>query len=477
MRRFKTPNRGQLMLLPPNLNDWVPQNHSARYVVDFVETLDLSKLYATYGESGDGQPPYDPKMMLAILLYGNMRGISSSRKIECALFDDIGMRFITCGLAPDHDTIANFRKVHHAFLKDVFVACVRLALRGHIVALTHVAVDGTKVRANASRNASRTESELNKDIEFAKSYVGKYFDDLEKADSAEDEEFGKGRNCYLLPAHLANAEARQSWIKAGLKELDEEDESQNNQDNDSDGKPKEDSGKTTETKAPKSKLSRKLRKLNKAKSKLDEKEAKRKEEDPTGKRERDADRKRGKPFVPKINITDPDSRTMLFPGGTFHEGFNGQIAVDNEAGIIVAADLTQDSNDVRQLAPMVQQIEENTGWLPDCASADTGYFNVEHLETPKLKSVDFYVAVRQRGKEKNLTSKSELMREKLESDLGKAIYSQRKTIVEPVFGAIKHARKFRQFLTRGFDMVRSEWYICCIVHNLLKLQKLGVTPV
>lgn len=471
MRRFKTPNRGQLMLLPPNLNDWVPQNHSARYVVDFVETLDLGRLYSTYGE-GDGQPPYDPKMMLAILLYANMRGIRSSRKIECALSDDIGMRFITSGLTPDHDTIANFRKTHEACLKEVFVACVRLALKGGVVALTHIAVDGTKVRANASRGASRTESQLNQEIETVRSYVGKYFDDLEKADREEDKKFGKGRNGYLLPDHLEDEEARKSWIKAGLKELETEDDDQDN--NNTDSRPNGPS--VPSNGGANSRLSRKLRKLNKAKEKLKAKEAKRKEEDPTGKRERDADRKRGKPSVPKINTTDPDSRTMLFPGGTYQEGFNCQIAVDNEAGIIVAADITQDGNDIRQLATMLNQVKENTDWLPDCVSADTGYFNVDHIEDPKFRSVDFYIAPRQRGSKEKATSKSELMREKLETDKGKALYAQRKTIVEPVFGSIKHSRGFRQFLTRGINMTKCEWFLNSIVHNLMKLQKLGVTP-
>jgi transposase len=470
------------MLFPPNLNDWLPKNHSARYVVDFVETLDLSKFYALYGGSGEGQPPYDPKMMLAILLYGNMRGICSSRKLECALSDDIGMRFITGGLSPDHDTIANFRALHHASLKDVFIACVRLALRGGVVALNQVAIDGTKMRSNTSRNALRSSTRLNEEIETVKSYVGNYLSELEKADREEDARFGKERNGYLLPSNLTDEQQRKSWIKAGLEELDEEGQPQENNDDDddddsdSDGKINAGTGTSVHGSAAKKRLTRKLRKLEKAKKALDEKEKKRKEEDPTGKRERDADRKRGKPYEAKVNITDPDSRTMLFPGGSYQEGFNGQIVVDNEAGIIVAAELTQDANDIRQLSPLLVQTQENTEWLPDCVCGDTGYFNVDQMEEPKFKNVDFYIVPRGRGKKESATSKSELMREKLETEKGKAIYSKRKSIVEPVFAAIKHARKFRQFLTRGLDMAKCEWFLCCITHNLLKMQRLGVTP-
>jgi len=467
MRRFKTPDRGQLMLFPPNLNDWVGDEHPARYVVDFVETLDLRGFYAEYGDSGEGQPPYDPKMMLAILLYANMLGISSSRKIERLLTDDIGFRFIAGHLTPDHDTISDFRQRHARRLREVFIGCVNLAVKAGVVGLNHVAIDGTKVRANAAQTAKRTEEQLRQEIEQIKKFVGDYFGECDRVDQQEDEEFGKGNNGYLLPDFLKDGDARRKWIKEQLEEMGAQFQEQ----------PRHESKKVEQEKPKNTKLKKKLERFRKAKAKLEEKERKRKEDDPTGKRERDAERKRGTPYVPKINVTDPDARTMLFNEGGYKEGFNCQIAVDSEAGIIVAADVTQESNDLRQLAPMLLQTQSNTGWLPDHVSADTGYFNVKQMEDPRFKSVDFYIGPRAKGATEGDRSKSERMREKLETELGRALYAARKSIVEPVFGAIKHARKFRQVLTRGKMMVTGEWNLVCAAHNLLKLYKLGVVPV
>jgi transposase len=462
MRRFKTPNRNQLMLFPPNLNDWVSGNHPARFVVDFVETLDLSRFYAKYGENGDGQPPYDPKMMIAILLYANMLGILSSRKIERVLEDDIGFRYITCGLKPDHDTIAEFRRSHCTHLKDVFVACVRLGIKAGMIGLTHVAIDGTKVQANAAQSARKTKEQVEQEIQHLERLVGSYLDDSERIDHEEDKQFGKGNNGYLLPDFLSDPDGRKEWIKKELEEL----------------KPRPEQEKTRGKEPPESPATRKLKKklkgLRRAKAALEGKEKKRKEEDPTGKRERDAQRKRGTPYVPKVNTTDPDSQTMLFREGGYKDGFNGQIAVDNETGMIVAADITQDANDVRQLSPMLLQVQANTEWLPENVSADNGYFNLEHMGDRRFKSVEFYIPPRARSKSESDTSKSEQMRNKLETDIGKAVYLARQAIVEPVFGVIKHARKFRQFLTRGKEMVKAEWMLICTAHNLLKLHQSGL---
>ena len=463
MRRFKTPNRDQLMLFPPNLNDWLGDNHPAHFVVDFVETLDLSKFYEEYGESGDGQPPYDPKMMVAILLYANMLGIFSSRKIERVLDDDIGFRYITSGLKPDHDTIAEFRHRHRNHLNDVFVGCVRLGVKAGIIRLNHVAIDGTKVQANAAQSARKTREQLQQEIKYVKSLVGSYLDDSDKIDQEEDRQFGKGNNGYLLPEFLADPECRKEWIKQGLEELNAQAE------------PKEPGDDEEPPDSPTNKgLKKKLKRLRKAEAALEEKEQKRKEEDPTGKRERDAQRKRGTPYVPKINVTDPDSRTMLFRDGGYKDGFNCQIAVDNEIGMIVAADVTQDGNDARQLSPILLQVQANTDWLPDNVSADTSYFNLEQMEDRRFKSVEFYIAPRARGKNEGDRSKSEQMRTKLDTYIGRAVYAARKVIVEPVFGAIKHARKFRQFLTRGKDMTKAEWTLICTAHNLLKLYQFGL---
>lgn len=467
MRSFKTPNREQLLLLPPNLNDWVRSDHPARFVVDFVETLDLTDFYGDYDMNGAGRPPYDPRMMLAIWLYANMLGISSSRKIERLLLEDIGFRFISGNLCPDHDTVADFRKRHHARLRQVFVAGVQLALKARLVRLGHTAVDGTKIRAYAAQASRKSGEQLHHEMSRIQELVGGYLDDCDETDEREDVEFGKGNNGYLLPEYLHDEEQRKKWIADSLKELASD--SQQNRPKTAKTPAQQDS---TNTK----KLKKKLDKLKKVKAALDKQVANDRQADPTGRLKRERERKRGKPDIAKINVTDTDSRQMRFPDGSYREGYNCQIAVDDELGIIVAADVTQEANDLQQLLPMVLQVKSNTGWLPERVSADTGYFALEQMEDPQVQSVEFYIAPRAKGPKEGDHTKSEAMREKLDTALGRGLYAARKGIVEPVFGAIKHARKFRQLLTRGKSMVTAEWMLLCTAHNLLKLFNAGVVP-
>ena len=472
MRLFKTPNRDQLMLLPPNLNDWVRADHPARLVLDFVETLDLTAIYESYRADGKGQPPYDPKMMLAILLYAAMLGEHSSRKIERMLTDDLAFRFIAGNLSPDHDTIADFRNRHSEQFAGILRRCVQCAMKMGTVRLNHVAIDGTKMRANASLDANRSEEELKKESKAIEKYVCNYLKNAARTDEEEDREFGEGRNGYFLPDHLADEEARKEWIKQQLalieteSEKPSEDAEEGGDDDDNDG-PKN---------KPSTRLEKKLEKLEKAKKALEEKEQKRKLEDPTGKRQRDNERKRGTPYVPQINVTDPDARKMLFREGGYKEGYNCQIAVDDELGIIVAAAVTQEENDLRQLEPMLLKTQENTGWLPDRATADTGYFNLKQMENPRFKSVEFFIPPRARTATEKADSKSEAVRTQLDTELGKIMIRARKTVVEPVFGVIKHARGRRRLSMRGLKKVAAEWNLICIAHNLLKLHKAAMAP-
>lgn len=459
MRRFRTPDRDQLMLMPPNLNDWVSEKHPARFALAFVEKADLGSIYGQYNAQGDGQPPYDPKMMVAILLYASMCNIRSSREIERKLSDDIGFRFLAGQLKPDHDTLADFRQRHHRALKELFQLSVKIAVRSELVTLAHVSLDGTKVRANASRSKVRTQQQL--DSEIAR-LVNSHLDEAQKIDTEEDKKFGKGNNGYLLPDSLASEGALNDWMEQQIADVGDEDDD----DNEGEGG----GSKATD------KLSARLEKLEKARTELNEKERQRKEQDPTGKRERDANRKRGRPYVPKVNVTDPECRTMLFPDGQgYREGYNCQIAVDQDHGLIIAESVTQDGNDLRQLEPLLRQTRLNTGWLPSVVTADSGYLNFEQIESREFKPVDFYVAARERSVSESLESNSEKMRQKLETEVGAQIYARRKAIVEPVFGILKHARKFRQVLMRGKSKVQSEWSLLCTAHNVWKLYRLGVT--
>jgi transposase len=464
MRHFMIANRDQLLLLPPSLNDWVRPDHPAHFVVDFVENLDLSDFYRDYETGGGGRPAYDPLMMIAILLYASMLGISSSRKIERLLTDDVGFRFISGNLCPDHDTIAEFRKRHRQRIRLLFVGGVQLALKAGLVRLGHVAVDGTKVRAYAAQSKRQSREELQQETNRIKQLVGQYLQECDETDEREDAEFGKGNNGYLLPDYLRDAEQRKKWIADSLKELSGESEPSKEK---PPNKPS-----STSTK----KLKKKLQKLQKAGAALQEQIETAKQSDPTGRLKRERERKRGTPDVPKVNVTDPDCRKMLFADRVYREGYNCQIAVDDEVGIIVAADVTQEANDLQQLLPMTLKIQENTGWLPDNVSADTGYFALAQLSDQRVKSVEFYVAPRAKGPKERDDTKSQSMRDKLDTELGKRMYAARKTIVEPVFGAIKHARQFRQLYNRGKSMVTAEWLLWCTGHNLLKLFNSGLVP-
>lgn len=467
MRRLKTNNRNQLLLLPPNLNDWLPADHQARFLVKALEQLDLSKFDAKLNQSNLGAPAYDPQIILGILIYGYMIGISSSRRLEQATFTDVGLRFVAADMHPDHDTIAFFRRKHSKEIQDVFVQFVGLAVKANVVRLGHLAIDGTKMRSNASRNQRKTKEKLEVERERIRDLVKCYLDTCDADDAREDAEFGAGTNGYKLPAHLAEEDSLEEWIAEQLKHNAEQ-EAQGTTEEGDKGEPA-----SRSESAGKKRLKRKEQKVERALTALDEQVEKEAKNDPTGRLRRKREKLRGARQVPKVNVTDVDSRLMRFSNGIFDEGYNCQIAVDDWAGIIVGADVVQDGGDQRQLLPMMLAVKQNTGWLPDNVTADNGYFNTEHLEDARLKSVEFYVKPNNGKCEKQADTKSQRMRERLETEIGSELYNLRKTIVEPVFGAIKQARKFRQFLLRGLEHVKTEWSLQCTAHNLKKMMNAG----
>lgn len=427
MRRYKQNDRNQLLLMPPNIDDWLPERHLARFVVETVDLLNLRDFHCVYESSGGGQPPYDPAVMLALLLYGYMTGVVSSRKIEQATWTDVAFRYIAANLHPDHDTVAEFRRRHQVAIGRVFVQVVQIALQAKIVRLGHVSLDGTKIRANASKEKRRTKEQLERELKAIEEWFGKQLDEGERVDEEEDAEFGKGNNGYSLPDSLKTKEQRAEAIRDALQALEEQ-------------------------------------------------KAKQEKEDPDGRIKRVREQKKGKAEVPKVNTTDVDSRTMLFRHGVFDEGYNAQVVVDDDHGIIVAADVTQDGGDKRQILPMMLQVEENTGWLPDRVTADAGYFNEGQMTDARLKTIELYVKPKKQRivRAKLLKPKfGDQMRELMETPLAQALYRMRMTLVEPVFGAIKQARGFRQFSLRGIEGVRAEWALVCMGHNLRKLFKLS----
>ena len=445
----------QRLLLPPDLREWLPEGHLALFVSDVVEELDLSKIMEWY-ERGDGRgrPPYHPVMMVKLLVYGYCIGRVSSRKIEKATYEDVGFRVLACNQHPDHDSIAEFRKTHLEELAKLFVQVLRLCEQAGLVKLGHVAVDGSKLRANASKHKAMSYDRMCTKEEQLAAEVARLLQAAAATDEAEDQEYGKGRRGDELPPELARRESRLRKIREAKAALEAE------------AKEKAKAAAAT------------------AAAKL---EARKKRETETGKKTPGRS-----PQVPDIeaakpeakaqrNFTDPESRIMKDSAtGSFEQSYNAQIAVDGEAQIIVAATLTQEVNDKQQLVPMLTAVKDNLGQLPVKATADAGYFSTSAVTNEALSSVDLYVTP---DSGKKTEAETELlstttaadqpvideMREKLKTEAGRAVYKQRKLIVEPVFGQVKEVRGFRRFSFRGLAKNEAEWALICLTHNLLKL--------
>jgi transposase len=422
--------------------DWLPEEHLVHFIIDVVEQLDLSAIYSSY-DSSSGQPPYDPTMMTALLLYAYCVGLPSSRQIERRSYEDVAFRVITANRHPDHDSICAFRKRHLQALAALFVRVLQLCQQAGLVRLGHVALDGTKVRANASKHKAMSYGRMKKAKEDLEHEIDTLLELAETVDAQEDARYGKGQKGWDLPKELRRREDRLNKIKEAMAALEAE----------------------AQEKAQEAKKQRKT---------------------PTGDGKGDGTAPVEPAEKAQRNFTDPDSRIMK-DGATnsFAQCYNCQAAVDAQQQIIVAATLTQQGNDVGQVEAMLDIMETNLeGFAPKMAATlDAGYFsedNVMLLEdagldvfmaTGKVKHGEVLPAVRGRPPA-DLTTKQRMQR-KLRSKRGKEIYAQRKATVEPVFGQMKQVRGLRQFLLRGLAKVSAEWQLWCLTHNLLKLYRYG----
>ena len=440
-----------MLLMPPSMLDWLPKDHLAYFLLDLVGELDLSEIYEAYDGSKGGQPPFDPRMMVGLLLYGYCVGIPSSRRIEKATHEQVPFRVLAGDEHPDHDTVAAFRRRHIEALSNLFVQVLQLCRRAGLVKLGHVSLDGTKVRANASKHKAMSYGRMDAKIVELEEQIQQLLAEAEATDQAEDARYGQGKRGDELPEELRFREGR-------------------------------------------------LKKLREAKAAL-EAEAKRKAAAEQSRRDEENQQRQWRGDKPKRyrkpptdtpgdkaqrNFTDPDSRIMK-DGATksFEQCYNAQACVDGEAQVIVTADVTQEANDKRQLQPMVAQMKENLdGVLPARLSADSGYFSEENVRSLESEGIDGYLATgRQkhgaeppgapRGRIPTGVSMQERMARKLRTKKGRETYRHRKEIVEPVFGQIKSCRGLRGFLLRGIGNVRAEWRVMCIGHNLLKLFRNG----
>ena len=465
-KNFRTCDLDQPFLLPPSLQDWLPESHLARFIAELVPGLDLSKIYGFYGRrDGRGKAAYHPVMMVRVLVYGYCVGVMSSRRIERASYDDIAFRYLCADQHPDHDTIAAFRQQHLPVLAQLFTQILQLCNKAGLVKLGHVAIDGTKVQANASKHKAMSYDRMEEKEKQLKAEVEKLLAQAAETDAAEDALYGKGNRGDELTGELARRESRLKKIAEAKAALEQEARER--------------------AEAAKKVAEDKLEERRKKEAARGKKFGGRPPQIPNPEQARpEAQAQR--------NFTDPESRIMPDGAhkGAFMQAYNAQIAVDSAAQIIVAAELTQESNDKQQLAPMLERVEQNLGAKPEAVSADAGYCSEAQLTDKRIEGIELYVAT---GKQKHglpepgdVVPPSELavasdsaverMKQKLRTEPGRAVYKMRKAIVEPVFGQIKAARGIRAFLLRGLVKVSAEWKLICAAHNLLKMFRSGYRP-
>jgi transposase len=458
MKTFKPYTPEQLLLLPPALQDWLPEGHLALFLSDVVDhALDLTPILATY-DTGDGrgQPPYHPALLVKLLVYAYCMGKPSSRQIERATYEEVPYRVLAANQHPDHDTLAAFRQTHLPALAGLFLQVLHLCQRAGLVQLGHVALDGTKVLANASKHKAMSYGRMGDAERTLEQEIAALLAEAQRVDAAEDARYGTGRRGDELPAELARRESRLAKIRTAKADLEAEARA----------------AAAEAAAAAQTKRAERERQTETTGRK------------PKGRPPRVPDPTQAAPAAKaQRNFTDPDSRIMK-DGATksFVQAYNAQAAVDSTAQVIVAAAVTQAANDKQQLVPMLSQVEPNCGAQPAAASGDAGYFSEAAVTDPALAAIDLYVAVeRQKHGEAPAPPGADgtvrgAMRAKLQTAAGHAIYALRKAIVEPVFGQIKDGRGFRRFSVRGHRQVSAEWLLICLTHNLLKLFRAGWWP-
>jgi hypothetical protein len=399
-------------------------------------------------------------MMVRVLIYGYCRGVASSRRIERATYEDVAFRYLAADQHPDHDTIAGFRQEHLAHLAQLFVQVLQSCQRAGLVKLGHVALDGTKIKANASKHKAMSYERMGEAEKKLEEEVQALLGEAARVDAEEDGKYGKGKRGDELPKELARRESRLEKIQEAKAALEQEAREA------AEKKQAEVEAQIKEREKQERERGRKMG--GRPPQALDPEQAK-----PEAKAQR--------------NFTDPDARIMK-DGATkeFVQAYNAQAVVDSHAQVIVVVAVTQEANDKKQLVPMLKEVKVQMGSPPQQATADAGYFSEPNVTDSQLQRIDLFVAPDQQkhgekppsttGPPPPEASVTEQMRHKLRTAEGQAVYKLRKAVVEPVFGQIKEARGFRRFLLRGLAKVQAEWKMICATDNLLKLFRSGWSP-
>jgi transposase len=451
-------DRGQAFLLPPSLDEWLPADHFARFVIAAVEAMDLTAFYADYRADGYGRPAHEPSMMVALLVYAYARGQRSSRVIERGCLEDIAFRVIAANRAPDHCTVARFRQRHESALAEVFGDVLTLCADAGLAGVEVLAVDGTKVHANASERATRDYRQLAEEI----------LRDVGEVDAAEDEQFGDRRGDEL-PPELATANGRRKWLDAAKRRLDAQREQE--------ARPIP-APRPARVKEAKRRLAEELWTEQRANDAYEAYRARGVMRD--GRRFGSP----AKPYTPppepvgKINVTDPDSRNVKTPRG-YVQGYNAQ-AVCNEHQIVVAAEVSVSSADFGQLAPMIAKAQTELARAgitaaPGVVLADAGYWHGEQIDELMGRGIQVLVppdASKRKGTRPGWDGgRFAFMRRVLQTDAGADLYRKRQQMIEPIFADTKFNRGIDRFQRRGRSAARSEWRLITASGNLMKLHR------
>lgn len=429
----------QTFLLPPSPSEWLPENHLVYFISDIIDRLDLQKFYARYEGDGRRNQPYDPALLVKVIVYGYATGVFSSRKQAKKLYEDVAFRLLGAGNFPSHRTICDFRLQHLPELKELFVQVARLVKELGLVKLGTIALDGTKVKAHASKHKAMSYGRMKEQEQKLKQQIEELLERARLTDAQEDAQWGSDQGEEQLPEELQRRQDRLGKIQA-------------------------------------------------AKARLEQRQA---QADRERGRHPDDEQRRGdgagrpfkRPFgVPEDkaqdNFTDPESRIMKL-GGSFEQCYNAQAVVDAVSQLIVASDLTNNAADNGELVTMVEAVKENLGELPTRVLSDSGYRSEQAFAQLEQKGVEALVAMGREGKKQAAIDPKHYpatvrMAERLASKEGQAHYRRRKAIVEPVFGWIKHAMGFRQFSLRGIDKVRGEWGLVCLALNVRRMWVLQI---
>jgi len=437
--RFRPYHPEQSYLLPPSPSDWLAEGHLAYFIGEIVDTLEVDSFYERYEGDGRRNSPYDPRMLLKVLVYAYASGVFSSRKITKKLEEDVAFRVLGAGNFPDHRTVNRFRQEHLEEFAEIFRQVVRLAREMKLIRMGTLAIDGTKVRANASKHKAMSYGRMKEQEEKLKAEIAELLRRAQAVDEAEDAQYGAERRGDELPEELQRRAERLQKIQQAKQRLEERQKEEDR----AAGRNENDGGWASGVR-PQGGRSRHRREFGEVPKKTQE------------------------------NFTDPESRIMKTQDG-FQQCYNGQIAVEGKSRLIVANDVVQNAADNDCLVPMAKAARRNTKRKPQRVLADAGYRSEENFRKLAEARITAYVALGREGKSaKNILPCEEnvhtqAMQERMKSEPGQRWYRRRKAIAELPFGWIKHALGFRRFSLRGLKKVQGEWQLVCAALNLKRI--------